>query len=134
MMNHHLRIRLFDRDESFARDLAVSLDRVGVGAAVCSFASDLPRISKSDADAVVLSWRCVDEELLLRVRTLSREWPVIVLLADIDTAAARLLYLAGAAEIAHPLLPPALLARTLSNAVAVSIRHSRRIRAWQQTA
>jgi FixJ family two-component response regulator len=133
-MNQPLRIVLFDRDESWSLALAGSLSRYGFSATIVSAAAELFEDHTAGVDAIVISWPRLGDELASIVNKLSNRSSVVVLLADCDIGDARSLYLAGAAEISHPLLPAASLAHVIGNAVTASRKHRIRTRAWQQTA
>lgn len=129
-----LRIALFDQDEDWATNIAVSLHACGLTVIVFHLAAELlATASRAEVDAVVVSWPRADDELASLVEVLSRDCAVVTMVAENDVRATRLMFVSGAAEVCHPLAPAASLAGSIEHAVELSRMRRLRTRTWQPT-
>ncbi len=134
-MSQPLRIALFDQDEAWATNVAASLLACGLSATVCHSTNELRASpTRAEVDAIVVSWPRVDDELALLVEVLSRDYTVVALVTDCDVRAAHLLFVSGATEVCHPLLPAQRLAGIIEKSVVSSRKRRLRTLVWHPTA
>lgn len=133
-MSQLLQIALYDSNQARAARLADALFACNLRVTICSPGEFLSAPARADIDAMIIGWSRADAELALLVQELSRRCVVIVLLAEADLAAAHLLFVSGAAEICHPLLPTPYLATFIEKSVAAARTHRLRTHLWQPTA